>query len=93
MHTFTTLFMMYSVFSILTFIAYGVDKTAAINQKHRIKESHLHLLSLAGGWPGAIYAQKHYRHKTQKKIFRFFFWVTIVLNLLFVSTYLVNPIA
>ena len=38
--------------NLLTFLVYAMDKSAAQNGQWRTKESHLHLLSLAGGWPG-----------------------------------------
>jgi uncharacterized membrane protein YsdA (DUF1294 family) len=90
MHTLTGLLTLYSILSIITFIAYGIDKTAAINNDNRIKESHLHILALAGGWPGAIIAQRHYRHKTQKRFFRFVFWLTVIFNVVITAIYLVN---
>lgn len=47
----------------------------------RVPESHLHLLSLAGGWPGALIAQPVFRHKTIKQPFQGVFWATVVLNM------------
>ena len=44
--------------NLLTFLVYAIDKRAAQNGQWRTKESHLHLLSLAGGWPGAWFAQQ-----------------------------------
>jgi uncharacterized membrane protein YsdA (DUF1294 family) len=41
-------------------------------------ESNLHLLALAGGWPGALFAQQFLRHKSAKAEFRGTFWVTVV---------------
>ena len=38
------------------------------------------LMGLAGGWPGAMFAQELLRHKSRKAAFRSFFWVTIVVN-------------
>jgi uncharacterized membrane protein YsdA (DUF1294 family)/cold shock CspA family protein len=70
----------YVVASLLTFIMYAVDKSAARNGAWRTKESTLHLLSLAGGWPGALIAQEKLRHKTRKSSFRIAFWITVVLN-------------
>ncbi len=62
--------------SLLTFIMYFFDKSAARKGAWRTKESTLHLLSLAGGWPGALVAQQTLRHKTQKLSFRYVFWGT-----------------
>jgi uncharacterized membrane protein YsdA (DUF1294 family) len=66
--------------SLLTFIIYAMDKSAAIKGNWRIKESTLHLLSLAGGWPGALMAQQTLKHKSIKQPFRFVFWLTVLLN-------------
>lgn len=77
---FTGLITGYLILSGITFLAYGSDKSAAIKNEARIKESHLHILALAGGWPGALFAQRYYRHKTQKRFFRFVFWNTVAFN-------------
>lgn len=39
------------------------------------------MLAFAGGWPGALFAQKRYRHKTVKQPFRFIFWLTVLGNI------------
>jgi uncharacterized membrane protein YsdA (DUF1294 family)/cold shock CspA family protein len=66
--------------SVLAFIAYGADKSAARNNRWRIKESTLHILGLAGGWPGALVAQQVYRHKSKKQAFQTAFWFTVAIN-------------
>lgn len=66
--------------SLLTFLAYGFDKRAAGRGDQRTPENHLHLLSLVGGWPGALIAQQRFRHKTIKQPFQTIFWTTVVLN-------------
>jgi len=71
---------LYMAASLLTFFMYALDKSAAKSGAWRIQESTLHLLSLAGGWPGALIAQQRLRHKTKKKSFRSVFWVTVFLN-------------
>jgi uncharacterized membrane protein YsdA (DUF1294 family) len=71
----------YAVFSLLAYIAYAVDKKAAIKNRRRISEKSLHLLGVLGGWPGAILAQQKLRHKTQKTAFQVTFWLTVVVNL------------
>ena len=63
-----------------TFIAYGLDKSAARRGAWRISESTLLLLGLAGGWPGALIAQQVFRHKSSKTSFRVLLWITILLN-------------
>ena len=71
---------LYGAMSLVTFIAYAVDKAAAGAGRWRIQESTLHFLSLAGGWPGALIAQQYMRHKSAKQSFREVFWCTVVLN-------------
>ena len=57
------------VLSIITFIAYGVDKLKAKTGAYRIPEKVLLTLSLLGGAPGGIIAMRLFRHKTGKKYF------------------------
>ncbi|SCX80603.1 cold shock and DUF1294 domain-containing protein [Desulfoluna spongiiphila] len=66
--------------SIVTFLAYGIDKSKAKNGRWRTQESTLHFFSVIGGWPGALIAQQKFNHKTTKESFRFEFWFTVVLN-------------
>ena len=68
------------VFSVISFAVYGADKSAARRGARRTPERTLHLLSLAGGWPGALVAQLVFRHKTVKQPFRAVFWGTVVVN-------------
>jgi len=70
----------YLVTSSLAFAAYGIDKAAAIGGGWRIPEAFLHLLGLAGGWPGALVAQRLFRHKSRKVSFQVAFWVVAALN-------------
>lgn len=46
-------FGLYLVMSVAAFIAYAHDKSAARENRWRTQESTLHMLGLAGGWPGA----------------------------------------
>jgi uncharacterized membrane protein YsdA (DUF1294 family) len=70
----------YYVGSVLTYGVYVQDKTAAQNAGRRIPESTLHLMSLAGGWPGALIAQVLLRHKTRKPSFLIGYWLTVIVN-------------
>jgi uncharacterized membrane protein YsdA (DUF1294 family) len=72
--------LVYLVVSVVTYVAYGADKTAAKTGRVRTPESTLHVLSLVGGWPGALVAQQTQRHKSVKAEFRSVFWGTVVLN-------------
>lgn len=67
--------------SVVTMFAYAFDKSAAVSGRWRTAETTLHLLSLSGGWPGALLAQQLLRHKTNKPSFIFVFWAMIVLNI------------
>lgn len=68
------------VLSAVSFVLYGWDKRQAKTNGWRVPEKNLHILSLLGGWPGAILGQKYFRHKTQKQSFRTTFWITVVLH-------------
>ncbi|MFX8067478.1 DUF1294 domain-containing protein, partial [Acinetobacter baumannii] len=54
---------LYSALSMASFIVYALDKRAAARGDRRVAENRLHLLSLAGGWPGALLARQTLRHK------------------------------
>ena len=66
--------------SLVTFFMYFWDKSAARTGAWRTQESTLHLLSLLGGWPGALIAQQTLRHKSRKASFRAVFWLTVLVN-------------
>ncbi len=66
--------------NLLTFVTYAMDKSAAQSGRWRTPEKHLHLLSLAGGWPGAWCAQQWLRHKSSKQEFRTVYWTTVVVH-------------
>src|SRR3954447_2235894 len=69
-----------TVTSLATFAAYGLDKRRASVGGRRVPERTLHLLALLGGWPGAILAQRQFRHKTRKVPFLVAFWAVVVLH-------------
>lgn len=71
---------LYIAASVLTFVAYALDKSAAEAGRWRISENSLHTLSLIGGWPGALMAQRLLRHKSRKASFQVEYWVTVALN-------------
>lgn len=75
----------YLSLSLLAFIAYAIDKSAAKRGKWRTKESSLHIIALMGGWPGALFAQKTLRHKSIKQPFKSVFWITVVVNCVVLS--------
>ncbi|QNT04775.1 MULTISPECIES: DUF1294 domain-containing protein [Marinomonas] len=71
----------YGLLSLITFCFYGVDKSAARRGRQRVRESTLHVLSLMGGWPGALLGQKVFHHKTKKVRFLVVFWLSVMVNL------------
>lgn len=72
--------MAYLVISLMTFMAYALDKSAARFGQRRTPENTLFLYGLAGGWPGAIVAQQFFRHKSNKRTFQTRFWLTVLFN-------------
>jgi uncharacterized membrane protein YsdA (DUF1294 family) len=75
------LMVIYFGLSTFTFVIYATDKSKAQREVWRTPESTLHLLALAGGWPGAALAQQYLRHKSSKLAFRRVFWATVMINL------------
>lgn len=67
--------------SFVAFFCYGWDKRQARLDRWRIPEQRLHLMSMIGGWPGAILGQKYFRHKTQKWIFKLMTSLSVLLHL------------
>lgn len=74
-----------AVTSLVSFAAYGVDKRRAVTGGRRVPERTLHLLAFLGGWPGAIVAQRRFRHKTRKVPFLAAFWGVVVLHVVLVG--------
>jgi len=70
----------YLLLSVASFVVYGIDKSAARRGRWRTPEITFHLLSVAGGWPGALLGQRVFRHKTRKQPFRGIFWCTVIVN-------------
>jgi uncharacterized membrane protein YsdA (DUF1294 family) len=66
--------------SVVAFLAYAFDKSAARAGRWRTAETTLHAFGLIGGWPGALVAQRTLRHKSSKQPFKTLFWVTVGLN-------------
>jgi len=61
------------------------DKRAAERGSWRWPESTLHLLELAGGWPGSLVGQRLLRHKTRKLSYQILFWLCVVTNVAMVT--------
>jgi len=82
---------LYTGMSIIAFVMYGLDKMAARNSATRISERTLLLCGLVGGWPGAMLAQRLFRHKTIKPTFRMAFVASIFLNCLLLCLLFLLP--
>ena len=67
--------------NVLTFIVYGVDKWKAHRGRWRVPEATLLGLTALGGSVGAWLAMQLFRHKTQKKKFRYGVPAILVLQL------------
>ena len=59
------------IVNVLTFIVYGADKWKAHRGRWRVPEATLLGLAALGGSVGAWLAMQLFRHKTQKKKFRY----------------------
>jgi len=68
----------YAVMSVITFVAYGLDKRRAIKGGWRVQESTLHWLELLGGWPGAMLGRSAFRHKGRKLSYRVVFALIVI---------------
>lgn len=76
-------------FSLAAYALYWLDKRAARAGRRRVAERTLHLVGVCGGWPGALLAQRQFRHKTAKQPFQAIFWATVAINL--VAAWLLRP--
>jgi len=63
-----------------TFLFYGYDKLIAGSSLLRVPEWVLHGLSMGGGSPAGLIAQKVFRHKTIKGSFQFVYWAIVVIQ-------------
>jgi uncharacterized membrane protein YsdA (DUF1294 family) len=81
----------YVVMSLVAFAAYAADKAQAGLGKGRVPERVLHLIELAGGWPGALVAQRQFRHKTRKARFQLIFWLIVLIHLVAVWWLVTRP--
>lgn len=73
----------YLLISLMAFLMYWSDKQKALKGRWRTPENSLHLVELAGGWPGALIAQQLLRHKTRKASYQAAFWSIVGLHQVF----------
>ncbi|MBY5991704.1 DUF1294 domain-containing protein [Ferrimonas balearica] len=72
----------YLAVSLITLLAFGLDKRRALTQGWRLPERLLHILALMGGWPGALVGIRQFRHKTQKKAFLWVLFAIVAVHYL-----------
>lgn len=81
---------LYAVFNAASFTLYGLDKLKAKQQKWRISEKTLLAASFLGP-VGAWLGMQHFRHKTQKPLFRFAVPFFVLLHVLYVLRINIGP--
>ncbi len=74
--------------SAIALLFYGYDKYQSRHSGFRIPEIILHVIALAGGTPGALLGQQVFRHKTSKRSFRLWFYLTVLVQLIGIGLYL-----
>lgn len=79
------LFTAYLVMSLISIIAYNLDKAKAEKGRWRTQENTLLMIDLLGGWPGGLAAQHLFRHKTRKVSYQAAFWIVTALNIAVVA--------
>lgn len=68
--------LLFLLLNLMTFLLFGYDKFLARTGRRRIREKTLLTFALLGGSVGAVFAQKIFRHKSQK--YRNTFWILLV---------------
>jgi len=70
----------YLLMSAFAFAMYRADKRRAGGGAWRLSESTLHAVELLGGWPGALAAQRVFRHKWRKTSYMAVFWTIVAVH-------------
>lgn len=70
-----------TVWNIVVFLIYGIDKLKAIRGSYRISENFLISSAVVMGAFGAMAGMYVFRHKTRKMKFRLIIPVAVVINL------------
>lgn len=71
--------------SLVAVVVYGIDKYRAARERPRISERTLHIIGALGGWPGAHFARRTFRHKSVKSSFRVIFWIIVAVHLTIIA--------
>ncbi len=69
------------VINIITFLVFGYDKWQAKNNKKRVSEFHLLLLTAIGGTIGGLLGMNFFKHKTNKFSFILSFYTIMILQI------------
>lgn len=69
------------VINIITFLVFGYDKRQAKNNKRRVSEFHLLLLTAIGGTIGGLLGMNFFKHKTNKFSFILSFYTIMILQI------------
>jgi uncharacterized membrane protein YsdA (DUF1294 family) len=75
----------FTAISILSFLLFGLDKQKAKQNKRRISEFTLLLVSFLGGSLGSFLAMFIFRHKTSKTSFKIKFGLILLAQILIIS--------
>ena len=75
----------FTAISILSFLLFGLDKQKAKQNKRRISEFTLLLVSFLGGSLGSFLAMFNFRHKTSKTSFKIKFGLILLAQILIIS--------
>lgn len=86
-----TLLLAFIGINLATVGLFFLDKQAAIKHQRRIPEKTLLLFALIGGTPGAFYARKRFRHKTQKQPFSAFLISIVAVQLALIVASIAFP--
>ena len=69
------------IINIITFLVFGYDKWQAKNNKKRVSEFHLLLLTAIGGTIGGLLGMNFFKHKTNKFSFILSFYTIMILQI------------
>ena len=71
---------------------FDLDKRRAVMNEWRISESTLLAVAFLGGWPGAKYGQRKFRHKTRKQPFATQLNAIAILQMLLILSLLIPDV-